>query len=65
MFILLAEGLTAGEAEPEEDEKIISRAYNHKELEEMIRGGKLRDAKSIAGILFYLRFLSPTKRSRK
>src|SRR6266478_3147455 len=27
MFILLAEGLTAGEAEPEEDEKIISRAY--------------------------------------
>ncbi len=30
MFILLAEGLTAGEAEPEEDEKIISRAYNRK-----------------------------------
>jgi ADP-ribose pyrophosphatase len=58
MFILLAEGLTAGEAEPEEDEKIISRAYNHKQLEEMIRGGKLRDAKSIAGILYYLRFLS-------
>src|SRR5246127_1509448 len=50
MFILLAEGLTAGEAEPEEDEKIISRAYNRKQLEEMIRGGKLRDAKSIAGV---------------
>ncbi len=58
MFILLAEGLTAGEAEPEEDEKIISRAYTHKQLEEMIRSGKLRDAKSIAGILYYLRFLS-------
>jgi ADP-ribose pyrophosphatase len=58
MFLLLAEGLTAGEAEPEEDEKIISRAYKPKELEEMIRRGKLRDAKSIAGILFYLRFLS-------
>jgi ADP-ribose pyrophosphatase len=58
MFLLLAEGLTAGEAEPEEDEKIISRAYNRKELEEMIRSGKLRDAKSIAGILFYLRFLT-------
>jgi len=58
MFILLAEGLTAGEAEPEEDEKIISRAYTRKQLEEMIRGGKLRDAKSIAGILYYLRFLS-------
>src|SRR5467141_1959374 len=62
MFILLAEGLTAGEAEPEEDEKIISRAYNRKQLEEMIRGGKLRDAKSIAGILYYFRFLSPQKR---
>jgi ADP-ribose pyrophosphatase len=62
MFILLAEGLTAGEAEPEEDEKIVSRAYNRKELEEMIGGGKLRDAKSIAGILYYFRFLAPTKR---
>jgi ADP-ribose pyrophosphatase len=62
MFILLAEGLTAGEAEPEEDEKIISRAYSRKQLEEMIRGGKLRDAKSIAGILFYFRFLSPQNR---
>jgi ADP-ribose pyrophosphatase len=58
MFLLLAEGLTVGEAEPEEDEKIFSRAYKLKELEEMIRRGKLQDAKSIAGILFYLRFLS-------
>jgi ADP-ribose pyrophosphatase len=62
MYILLAEGLTPGEAEPEDDEKIISRAYNRKQLEEMIRTGKLRDAKSIAGILYYLRFLSPKRR---
>ncbi len=61
MFILLAEGLTAGVAEPEEDEKIVSRAYNRKQLEEMIRRGKLRDAKSIAGILYYLRFLATGK----
>ena len=65
MFILLADGLTAGEAEPEEDEKIISRAYNRKQLEGMIRGGELRDAKSIAGILFYFRFLCPQDRPRK
>ena len=65
MFILLAEGLTAGEAEPEEDEKIISRAYSRKQLEEMIRGGKLRDAKTIAGILYYFRFLSPQNRVRR
>jgi ADP-ribose pyrophosphatase len=62
MFLLLAEGLTAGEAEPEEDEKIISHAYKRAELEKMMRGGKLRDAKSIAGILYYFRFLAPAKR---
>jgi ADP-ribose pyrophosphatase len=65
MFLLLATGLTAGKAEPEEDEKIISRPYKRKELEEMIRGGRLRDAKSIAGILFYFRFLSPLNRLRQ
>jgi len=63
MYILLAEGLTAGEAEPEEDERIISRSYRRKELEQMIRRGKLRDAKSIAGILYYFRFLAARRRS--
>jgi ADP-ribose pyrophosphatase len=62
MFILLAKGLTVGEAEPEEDEKIISRAYSRQQLEGMIRGGKLRDAKTIAGILYYFRYLAPAKR---
>src|SRR6266446_2107830 len=65
MFLLLAEGLTAGTAEPEEDEKIISRAYTRQQLEEMIRSGKLRDAKSIAGILYYFRFLAPQNGHRK
>src|SRR5437667_7548554 len=65
MFILLAEGLTAGEAEPEEDEKIIPRAYSRKQLDEMIGDGKLRDAKSIAGILFYFRFLTSGRRRRR
>jgi ADP-ribose pyrophosphatase len=57
MYILLAEGLTAGEAAPEDDEKIISRAYTVTELKHMIHLGKLRDAKSIAGILYYVCFL--------
>jgi ADP-ribose pyrophosphatase len=65
MFILLAEGLTAGVAEPEEDEKIISQAYTRRQLEVLIRRRKLRDAKSIAGILFYFRFLSPQKRESR
>ena len=57
MHILLAEGLTAGKAEPEPDEKIISRAYGVAELKRMMRTGKLRDGKSVAGILYYLTFL--------
>lgn len=57
MYILLAEGLTKGEAQPEKDEKIFSRTYNLKELKHMLTTGKLRDAKSIAGILYYLTFV--------
>jgi ADP-ribose diphosphatase len=57
MYILLAEGLTAGPAQPEEDEKIISRAFTIDELKQMMKTGKLRDAKSIAGILYYSTFI--------
>ncbi|HET6932522.1 MAG TPA: NUDIX hydrolase [Candidatus Acidoferrum sp.] len=57
MYLLLAEGLTAGEAQPEEDEKIEVRAYRVNELKQMIKSGRMRDAKSIAGILYYLTFL--------
>jgi ADP-ribose diphosphatase len=58
MYLLLAEGLTPGKAEPEEDEKIIARGYTRKELDEMLRKKRLRDAKTIAGVLFYLRYLT-------
>jgi ADP-ribose pyrophosphatase len=58
MYILLAEGLTLGEAEPEDDERITVKSFTRKELEKMIRHGKLRDAKSIAGLLYYFRFLA-------
>ena len=57
MHILLAEGLTEGEAEPESDEKIISHTYSVEELKQMMKSGRLRDGKSIAGILYYLTFL--------
>src|SRR6516164_5613611 len=48
MHILLAEGLTEGEATPEDDEKIVSHAYTLNELKRMMKTGKLRDGKSIA-----------------
>src|SRR5438105_15324861 len=56
MFILLAENLTAGEAQPEPDERITAKAFRPAELERMIQKNVLRDAKTIAGLLFYFRF---------
>ncbi len=58
MFILLAKGLRPGQAEPEEDERITSKAFTRAQLEQMIRRNKIRDAKSVAGILYYFRFLA-------
>ena len=58
MYILLAEGVSPGKAQPEEDEKITVKAFTRKDLDGMVRRGKLHDAKSIAGILYYLRFLA-------
>ena len=57
MHILLAQGLTEGEAEPEEDEKIISRAFKVDELVDMLQKGEIKDGKSVAGNLYYVTFL--------
>lgn len=56
MVVYLAQDLREGEARPEDDERITTRAFAPREIERWIRSGKLRDAKSIAGILFYLRY---------
>jgi ADP-ribose pyrophosphatase len=65
MYILLAQELTSGDARPEVDEKIISRAFTYIELKQMIRRGKLRDAKTIAGLLYYFSYISPHVDSRR
>jgi len=57
MWIFVASGLTRGAAQPEEDERITSRRFSFRAVERMIRTGLLRDAKSVAAILFYSRFL--------
>jgi len=64
MAIFAAEGLTAGPAQPEEDEHIIARRFSQARVLSMIRSGALRDAKSIVGILYYLRFVARSGRSR-
>src|ERR1039458_1367347 len=56
MTIFLATGLTAGEAQPMDDERIECRWFARKELDEMIRGGKIEDGKTIIGFLTWLRY---------
>ena len=51
MTIFLAEGLTAGEATPMDDERIETRWFKRKELGKMINSGKIEDAKTIIGFL--------------
>ena len=62
MYVLLATGLTEGQAQPEEDEKITLKKFSRARVEKMIRRNELRDAKSIAGLLYYFRFLAAEKK---
>jgi ADP-ribose pyrophosphatase len=49
MTVFLATDLKAGEATPMDDERIESRWFKRKEVAEMIRSGKIEDAKTIIG----------------
>ena len=62
MWIFAAEGLAEGAAHPEEDERITPRKFTAKQVDAMIRSGRLRDAKSIAGLLYYMRYLARVPR---
>jgi ADP-ribose pyrophosphatase len=57
MVIFLAQGLKEGPANPEVDEKIRQRIFSVGEIERRIRSGDICDAKSVAGILYYTRFI--------
>ena len=49
MTIYLARDLTAGTAHPMDDERIESQWFARRELGQMIRAGKIEDAKTIVG----------------
>ena len=53
MTLFLATDLTAGNATPMDDERIETRWFAVKELKEMIRGGKIEDAKTMVGFLMW------------
>ena len=52
-----AEKLTKGDAHPEEDEKITPRIFTLKQVDLMIQRGTLHDAKSIVGLMYYMRYV--------
>jgi ADP-ribose pyrophosphatase len=55
MSLFLATGLTAGEAQPMEDERIETRWFTAREIEEAIHAGKIADAKTMIGFLMWKR----------
>lgn len=52
MTIYLARGLRAGQAQPEADEKIFTHFFALLEARKMALDGRIRDAKTICGILW-------------
>lgn len=64
MDIFLAQGLTKGKAQPEDDEKISQRIFTLAEIEKWIQNRKIRDSKSVSGILYYARFVAAGKNRR-
>jgi len=56
MTIFVAEDLVEGEKEPMEDERIEVKWVKPRELDKMIRDGKIMDAKTIIGFLAWKRY---------
>jgi ADP-ribose pyrophosphatase len=61
MAIFLATGLKKGAANPEPDERITQTIVTLREAEKRIRSGKIRDGKTVAGILYYSKFFAKKK----
>lgn len=61
MTIYLATDLTDGEAAPMEDERIERRWFSTREIDSLIREGRLHDGKTMIGYLTWKRFFSQSK----
>ena len=55
MKVFLAEGLVAGDARPEEDEKIEFRLVKLADVLKMIEKGAIKDGKTLTSVLLYAR----------
>jgi ADP-ribose pyrophosphatase len=61
MTIYLARFLRAGKAQPEPDEKIATRFFTLSEAKRMALNGRIRDAKTICGILWLAQMPRPAR----
>jgi ADP-ribose pyrophosphatase len=61
MTIYLARGLQPGTAQPEADEKIAIKFFTLPEAEKMALDGRIRDAKTITGILWLAQMPRPAR----
>ena len=64
MAVFLARGLKKGEAQPEEDERIAVRFFPLPQAVQMALRGKIKDAKTLASILWLERKLSGGPKAR-
>ncbi len=61
MTIYLARGLQAGKAQPEADERIATSLVPLSEAKRMALNGRIRDAKTICGILWLAQTIGPAR----
>jgi ADP-ribose pyrophosphatase len=58
MKVFLAEGLVAGDAHPEDDERIELRLVKLSELLKLMEKGEIQDGKTLTSILLYARLIA-------
>ncbi len=63
MTLFIAEDLKEGEAKPMEDERIETKWFTPKEIDQMIDSGKVQDGKTVIGYLSWQRHRRATRTS--
>jgi ADP-ribose pyrophosphatase len=58
MTVYLAQDLSEGEKHFMEDERIETKWFSSREVDEMVRTGKIMDAKTMVGFLIWKRYVS-------
>jgi len=65
MSIYLVEDLKAGEIQPMEDERVTVKWFKTREIDKMIRDGKIIDAKTMVGFLTWKRYGASAKAGKR